>query len=64
MFGPKIRVPRDLLDRLAKCAEAAGYSSAEEFAVDVLEREVAKLLPAQDDEQAVEERLKGLGYIE
>jgi len=63
MFGPKITVPQPLMERLRKCAEAGGYSSAEEFAVDVLEREVARILQT-DDDQAVEERLRGLGYIE
>ena len=40
-----------------------GYSSTEEFIVHVLEKEAAKFDGATDDEQ-VEKRLRGLGYIE
>jgi hypothetical protein len=64
MFGPKIAVPQELMDRLKRCAEVAGYSSAEEFAIDLLERGVAQILQSDEDDQAVEERLRGLGYIE
>jgi len=45
----------------------AGYSSPEEFAVHVLEKEVAAILGTgadSEDEEAVRKRLKGLGYIE
>ena len=40
MFGKKIPVDSELYGQLKKCAEAAGYSSPEEFAVHVLEKEV------------------------
>jgi hypothetical protein len=39
MFGHKIKLDNDLYEKLKKCADAAGYSSAAEFAVHVLEKE-------------------------
>lgn len=64
MWGdPKINVGKALMEKLEKAAMAKGYSSAEEFAVDALEKAVAD----QEDkiaEDQVRERLKGLGYVE
>lgn len=65
MFGPKIKISPDLMKRLEECAEIAGYSSAQEFALHVLENAVAEIKMAEGgDDKAVEERLRGLGYIE
>ena len=44
-------------------ADAAGYSSPEEFIEHVLEKEMRKLEDAQSDEEIVR-KLKGLGYID
>jgi hypothetical protein len=63
MFGAKIKIEKDLYERVAKAAEQAGYASTEEFIIHVLERETAKLAEAQTDKE-VEEQLRGLGYIE
>lgn len=63
MFGPKIKLDKALYDRIADVAEKAGYSSADEFIVNVLEKELAKLEDVENDEQ-LQERLRGLGYIE
>jgi hypothetical protein len=59
----KIKLDAHLYDRIRKIAEVAGYSSPEEFVVHVIERELAKLETADTDEK-IEERLRGLGYIE
>ena len=67
MLGNRIKLDDELFERIKKCAEVAGYSSPEEFAVHVLEKEVAAILGTgadSDDEEAVRKRLKGLGYIE
>jgi hypothetical protein len=68
MFGHKIRIDDDLHEKLQKCAEAAGYSSAEEFAVHVLEKETGRILGPDDaasiSEEELRKRLEGLGYIE
>jgi hypothetical protein len=60
--GTKIEVSRDLFDKLAKAAEAAGYSSPREFAVHVLEKAVADIGESLSEEE-VRKRLKGLGYL-
>jgi hypothetical protein len=63
MFGPTIKLNKDLWDRIKKCAGAAGYSSPEEFVEHILERELAKLEDTGSDEEIVK-KLQGLGYIE
>ena len=63
MFGPTIKLNKDLWDRVKKCAVAAGYSSPEEVVEHVLERELAKLEDAGSDEEIVK-KLQGLGYID
>ena len=62
MFGPRIKISKSLHERLQKAAAEKGYSSAEEYAVHVLDKAVG-----DDDalsEEQVKERLKGLGYVE
>lgn len=54
---------KELWDRVKRCADAAGYSSPQEFVEHVLEKELAKLEDAETDEQIVN-KLKGLGYLE
>ena len=63
MFGAKIKIEKALLDRVKAVSDKAGYSSVDEFITNVLEKELAKLEDAENDEQ-LEERLRGLGYIE
>ncbi len=63
MFGTKVKIEKALYDRVQVVADKAGYSSADEFITNVLEKELAKLEDAKTDEQ-LEERLRGLGYIE
>jgi hypothetical protein len=59
----KIKLDNALYDRVVKCAGIVGYATPEEFIIHVLERECAKLEEIEDDPR-VEERLRGLGYIE
>ena len=47
---------------MRRLAARAGYASAEEFIVHVLEKEISKFEGAQSDADIVE-KLKGLGYI-
>lgn len=66
MFGNrqhKIAIDHELYERLEKAAQAAGYSSAEEFILHVLEG-AASPAGADESEEAVRKRLKGLGYLE
>jgi hypothetical protein len=63
MFNQTIKLNKDLIGRIRKCSEAAGYSSPDEFVQHVLEREVAKLEEAESKEE-IERKLKGLGYLD
>jgi metal-responsive CopG/Arc/MetJ family transcriptional regulator len=63
MFGPKVKLDRELYERLARCAEAAGYSSTDEFIRHTLEKAAAAIEEA-DSEEEIKKRLQGLGYID
>ena len=62
MFGSKVRLDKDLLAKVKKYSDIAGYSSPEEFITHALEKELA-LLEDADSEEEIRKRLKGLGYI-
>lgn len=62
MGKAKIKLDKDLMDKVKKFAEMAGYSSAEEFVSHCLEKEIAKLEDS-DSEEEIKKKLKGLGYI-
>ena len=63
MFGStKVKLEKDLVDKIKRYAELAGYSSPEEFITHALEKELAKLEDA-DSEEEIKKRLQGLGYI-
>jgi len=63
MFGgPKIKLDGELLERLKKAAELAGYASVDEFIVHVLEKELNNIEDGGSDEE-IKKRLEGLGYI-
>ena len=57
------KIRQDLMEKAEKFAQAAGYSSTEEFVEHVLEKELAKVDDAQSDEEIVR-KLKGLGYLD
>lgn len=65
MFGGKtvkVKLDRDLVDKLRKVADVAGYATVDEFVAHVLEKEMLHFEDAKDDKD-MRERLKGLGYI-
>ena len=62
MFGSRIKIEKDLLEKVRRYSEIAGYSSVEEFITHALEKEIAKLEDADSDEE-IKKRLKGLSYI-
>ena len=62
MFGSKIKLNKELLEKVKKYAAIAGYSSVEEFITHALEKEIAKLEEA-DSEDEIKKKLQGLGYI-
>lgn len=59
----KIKIDDSLFDRIKKISQQAGYASADEFILHVLEKELS-VIEAADTDAEVEERLRGLGYIE
>ncbi len=59
---PKIKIEKDLYEKIKKISLLSGYSSVNEFVTHVLEKEVVKLEEVEDDPDIME-RLKGLGYI-
>ncbi len=64
MFGGnKIKLDKDLHEKVKKYAGIAGYASAEEFVQHVLEREIAKFEDGGDSEEEIKKRMQGLGYI-
>ncbi len=58
----KIKLDKDLFEKVKKYAQMSGYSSAEEFVSHCLEKEIAKL-EESDSEEEIKKKLKGLGYI-
>ena len=62
MGKAKIKLNKDLMDKVKKYAKMAGYSSPEEFITHCLEKEISKL-EESDSEEEIKKKLKGLGYI-
>jgi len=62
MFGSKVKLDPDLLERVKRYSDIAGYSSVQEFITHALEKELA-LLEESDSEEEIRKRLQGLGYI-
>lgn len=58
-----IKLEKSLLERVKRCAEAAGYSSPEEFVVHLIEKELAQIEDGASDEEIMQ-KLQGLGYID
>jgi len=62
MFGPKVKIDKELLTRATDYAAKSGYSSVEEFINHLIEKELSR----QDDslsEDKIKKRLQGLGYL-
>lgn len=62
MGKAKIKLNKDLMEKVKKFSEMSGYSSPEEFVTHCLEKEIAKL-EESDSEEEIKKKLKGLGYI-
>ena len=63
MFDPKIKIDKELFERLTKTAEVAGYSSTQEFIIHLLETAAGDICD-NDSEELIRKRLQGLGYLE
>jgi metal-responsive CopG/Arc/MetJ family transcriptional regulator len=62
MGKAKVKLEKNLLEKIKKYSEMSGYSSVEEFVTHCLEKEIAKL-EESDSEEEIKKKLKGLGYI-
>ena len=62
MGKAKIKLDKDLMEKVKKFAKMAGYSSPEDFISHCLEKEIVKL-EESDSEEEIKKKLKGLGYI-
>ena len=62
MGKAKVKLDKDLVDKVKKYAQISGYSSPEEFITHCLEKEIASL-EESDSEEEIKKKLKGLGYI-
>lgn len=60
----KIKIDSKLYDRARRAADAAGYSSFDEFITYIIEREISQLETSSDSDDVAADRLRGLGYIE
>ena len=62
MAKAKVKLSKELMEKIKKYAKISGYSSPEEFITHCLEKEISKL-EESDSEEEVKKKLKGLGYI-
>jgi len=62
MSTAKIKLDKELLKKVKKYADLAGYSSVEEFVTHALEKEIAQLEESASEEE-IKKKLQGLGYI-
>jgi metal-responsive CopG/Arc/MetJ family transcriptional regulator len=62
MGKTKVKLDKNLVEKVKKFAAVAGYSSPEEFITHCLEKEIAQL-EESDSEEEIKKKLKGLGYI-
>ena len=64
MFGgSKLKIDKDLLEKVKKYSAMAGYASPEEFVQHVLEKEISKFEEGGESEEEIKKRMQGLGYI-
>jgi len=62
-FSNTIKLEKALFERVQRCAEAGGYSSAQEFVEHVLDKELSQIEDGATDEEIMQ-KLQGLGYLE
>lgn len=64
MFEPKVKLSKDLYDRLRARAEEKGYASTDEFILHVLEQVAKPHDSGPADDELIAKQLKGLGYLD
>jgi len=58
----KLKLDPDIYQKLTKLSLQAGYSTPHEFVQHLIEKEIARLEEAGNEEE-LKKRLQGLGYI-
>lgn len=58
----KVAIDSSLYERAKKAADAAGYSSVDEFIAHCIENEI-KRMKVETAESQVTDQLRGLGYL-
>jgi metal-responsive CopG/Arc/MetJ family transcriptional regulator len=64
LFGPKIKLDKELFERCKQYAAEKGYSSVDEFISHTLEKELKNKGTASEEDKEIAKKLKGLGYLE
>ena len=63
MFGgTKVKLDKDLVTRLKRVSDTAGYATVDEFITHILEKELQQFEGDESDED-ITNKLRGLGYI-
>ncbi len=62
LFRHKVAIDDEMMERVRRHVERAGYASVEEFVRHCLDKEISAGETAADDTHL--RRLRGLGYIE
>lgn len=62
MFGSKIKISKELLNKAKQFAESAGYATVDEFVCHLIEKEVNRI-DEGDSEEEIKKKLQGLGYL-
>jgi hypothetical protein len=64
MFGAtKVRLDKDLVSRLKRVSDTAGYATVDEFITHILEKELQGLTEGGESDEDIKNKLRGLGYI-
>ena len=71
MFDPKIKLSKELYEKLGQAATALGCASVQEFVERTLEQEAERVLretgkanPSAAEVDDIANKLKGLGYLD
>ncbi|GJM21036.1 MAG: hypothetical protein DHS20C15_09510 [Planctomycetota bacterium] len=65
MFGgTKLKLDKDLIARLKRISDTAGYATVEEFITHILEKELQNFEgDGGESDEDIKNKLRGLGYI-
>ena len=68
MFGSKIKISKEMMERIKEAVDVAGYSSVDELVENAIEKELDRISgsapTSSDEEEQIRAKLQGLGYID